>query len=150
MGVTSFDNLPQNIVTTRVRDGKQELMEQKGSLQVLSGNNMVFHSYMNTVTFTKASSISTPATVEVNFTSTQALTPLADLAAFVELSNDGVTWTPFPDFTDLGQPSYNVFDVHGGNLTPYLSKYIIVISTVSPGQQVRVTVQVLANDRGSI
>lgn len=150
MGVTNFDNLPQNLVAARLRLSKQETMEQKGSRQVLSGNNMVFHSYMNSVTFTKASDLSTPATVEVNFASTEAETPLADLAALVELSDDGNTWTPLPDFQDFGQPSYNVFDVHGGNLTPFLAKYLIVISFVPPGKRVRATVQVLANDRGSI
>ncbi|MFJ6416464.1 hypothetical protein [Paeniglutamicibacter sp. NPDC091659] len=149
MGVTNFDSLPQNVVATRLRDAKQELMEQKGSLQMLSGENMIFYSYMSSVTFQKASDVSIPATVDIDFNSTEAETPLADMAGVVELSDDGSNWTPLPDFLDYGQPSYNVFDVHGGNLTPFTARYQVVISAVPAGKHVRLTVQLLANDKGS-
>lgn len=147
MGVTNFDNLPQNIVASRLNDARQLLAEQKGSFQPVSGNNIRY--YRVTTSWSAFKLTADPIIVDAVLTSDFVTTPLADLVAELETSTDGVTWVGQPNYVEPGTPSYYVFDARGAVFTPKISKWGIRIMDVPANTWVRLKIQILADGAGT-
>lgn len=135
MGVTNFDNLPQNIVTSRLRESQQVLREQKGSTQVTSGNNLRYYTVDSPGQFAWSRRLPTSDVFwtydeefEITLTAKAQEYPLTDLAATVYTSNDGSSWFEAPALTDFADPNdkligYQVTEMRGVLVAPFLSKW---------------------------
>lgn len=150
MGVTNYDNLPQNIVETRLKEARQTLIEQKGSLQVNAGNS-IFYYLVDGVGAGEFSELfqkvgSGPVTVLIRFVSTFVETPLADMMVELWLSTDGVNFTPQPNYVGYSDPSYYVYESRGQNATPKTTEWAIRITNVPNGRWIGLKVQLLANE----
>lgn len=117
MGVTNFDNLPQNIVTTVLRDARQQLREQKGSLQRTTGNNLRYYVYDSGSDMVWQGNVTGyPTWIQPSFdlivTAKNADTFLADVAVEMYGSpNGGQSWTlyEYPEGILVSPGSSGVF-----------------------------------------
>ncbi|WP_307094768.1 hypothetical protein [Arthrobacter sp. V1I9] len=145
--MTNFDNLPQNIVESRLREAKQLLNEQKGSYQVLSGNNLRY--YRVEKTFDVFKTTADPIVLIATLTSIDVITPLADMIVELSTSSDGTNWVGQPNYVEPGTPSYYVFDLRGAVFEPKVSKWGIRISDVPANTWIRLQLQFLADGAGT-
>ncbi|NQD39959.1 hypothetical protein [Glutamicibacter halophytocola] len=101
MGVTNFDNLPQNAVATTLREARQQAREQKGSLQQTTGNNLRYFIYESGPGMVWQGDVTGyPTFIQPSFdltiTAKHADTFLAEVCVELYGSSDGgATWTPY-------------------------------------------------------
>ncbi|MBV1778670.1 hypothetical protein KRR55_06030 [Paeniglutamicibacter sp. ABSL32-1] len=139
MGVTNFDNLPQNIVTSRLRDAQQIAREQKGSMQRTSGNNLRYHTVESPAPFAwsgKLPSGTGPAVgliFQITLASTTQEFQLADVAIEVFTSSNGVSWLEAPhqpNFSDPNDPliTYSVEEMQSTGTPPNVLSWILILA----------------------
>lgn len=142
MGVTNFDNLPQNIVESRLREMKQLEREQKGSMQRTTGNNLRYFIVDNPGEFAWSGKLPTHPTseffiygveLEVTLTSENQEFPFTDLAFVQYTSNNGTDWYEAPYYPNYSDPNDREItcvksESKGQSVTPFKSKWHISMS----------------------
>lgn len=162
MGVTNFDNLPQNIVETRLREMRQVGREQKGSLQVTSGNNLRYFTVDNTGEFAwKGRLPSNPSQFSVYYehfdielTAVNQLFPLTDIGVTLYTSSDGVSWHEAPHLIDFSDPNdrnigYFIHEMKGLETENYKSLWSLTIGA-RESTWLAIKVQALTTDEVSM
>lgn len=155
MGVTNFDNLPQNIAQTRLNEARQVLNERKGSAQRVAGSNVRFFRIENEGDYAWSGQASTVSPQDaarggaffvVTLTSQVAPVFLSDLVVELFKSTDsGVTYLPVTD----GSATYRVEPIAPIAITPYESAYFVSLGAVL-NTYLAFKLQALATDDVSI
>jgi hypothetical protein len=138
MGVTNFDNLPQNIAQTRLIEARQIANERKGSAQRVAGSNLRYFRTNNSGTYAWTGLLDKPSAAAsstgityftITLTSATAPTFLSDLVLEPFTSPDGVTWTAYvPTTGPFGYQGYLLRAEDAASVTPYESKYFVSMS----------------------
>lgn len=142
MGVTRFDDLPENRLQRELINARQVTREIKGSPQRVSGANLAFFVSESTSTYDWSGRLDTLAfsglgyaNLRVTLTSKTAKVPLTDLAVILYYSNDGVTWIEYPYAQGMAD-SYNGVNpqilrhievLQGADVAPFTSEFAITL-----------------------
>ena len=138
MGVTNFDNLPQNLPQTMLGEARQVARERKGSSQRVAGANLRYFRVDNTGEFVWSGRVDTQSVQSsstgfaffiITLTSSVAPVFLARVVAeYFESNDSGATWTAVvlvgSPFT---RPPMTVRPLVGIEVEPYESKWLVSI-----------------------
>jgi hypothetical protein len=103
MGVTRFDDAPENRLISSLIDSRQTARERKGSVQRVSGGNLAFLVSETEDLFDWSGLLDGPGGVPtygqarfvITLTSSTGGVPLVDVAVVVYYSPDGITWEEY-------------------------------------------------------
>lgn len=155
MGVTNFDNLPQNQAATTLRAAEQALNERKAmqrvgksSVSYYRTNDAGSYLWSGRLDFQSGQSPTVGmANFMVNLTSSASPAFLSALVATVESSSDGVTWNQI-----RSDGSSNPWRMQEGSVVtaqPYVAAYEVIM-TGTYMEYRRFKVQALTSDPVSI
>lgn len=158
MGVTNFDNLPQNIVQTRLREIRQVEREQKGSMQRTTGNNLRYFTIDSPGEFAWSGRLPSDSSsfslkyehFDIVLTSKTQVVPLADVAIILYTSSDGVNWVEAPHYINYSNPSdrsinYFLTEMKGSATSDFKSRWTLTMGALE-STWLAFKVQALATD----
>lgn len=116
MGVTNYDNLPENVVESRLREAQQAMRELKGTSQSFGDDSLYYHRRSNVGEFAWSGRVDSPAPqpgsggafFEATVYSPNVEVALSDLVLEVFVSSDGITWTPYTTLDSFNTVSPNL------------------------------------------
>lgn len=132
MGVTKYDDLPENQATTALRESAQTARERK-AMQRMGGDSLRYFRTDSAGDYAWSGQLDTQSVQDAStgfanflltFTSTSAPAFLSSLVVEVEASSDGVSWSP-QAHTTSSAGGYN-WIVGGAGVSaaePYKMKY---------------------------
>lgn len=158
MGVTNFDNLPQNHAATRIAEARQVQRELKGSPQRSAGANLRYHRITHETEFLWSGRVDGPyqqsfstgqARLVITLTSMNAEAFLARLAIeYYGSSDSGTTWSKIDIVgTPFNPPALQISPLTGVLVEPYTAKWQIFIRD-SVNVYRAIKVQALSTDIG--